>query len=62
MKVTVRELLRELLAKCDLDAEVKFYYKFADELDEDGDGKEIEFFGMGYQDDGSFKIDLVEFL
>jgi hypothetical protein len=60
MKVTVRELLRELLAKCDLDAEVKFYYKFADELD--NDGKEIEFFGMRYQDDGSFKVDLVEFL
>ncbi len=60
MKLTVKELLRELLAKCDLDAEVKFYYKFADELDEDG--KEIDFFETGYQDDGSFKVDLVEFL
>lgn len=60
MKLTVKELLRELLAKCDLDAEVKFYYKFVDELGEEG--KEIDFFGMGYQDDGSFKVDLVEFL
>lgn len=60
MKITVRELLRELLAKCDLDAEVKFYHKFADELGEDG--KELDFFGMRYQDDGSFKVDLVEFL
>jgi hypothetical protein len=60
MKVTVRELLKALLEKCDLEAEVKFYHKFADELGEDG--KEIEFFGMGYQDDGSFKVDVVEFL
>lgn len=60
MKVTVRELLKALLEKCDLDSEVKFYHKFADELGEDG--KEMDFFGMRYDDDGSFKIDVVEFL
>lgn len=60
MRVTVKELLKEILTKCDLDAEVKFYYKFVDELGEEG--KEIDFFGMGYQDDGSFKIDIVESL
>lgn len=60
MKLTVKELLRELLSKCDLDAEVKFYHKFADELEEDG--KEMDFFGMRYDDDGSFKVDIVEFL
>lgn len=60
MRVTVKELLKEILTKCDLDAEVKFYYKFVDELGEEG--KEIDFFGMGYQDNGSFKIDIVESL
>lgn len=60
MKVTVKELLKELLSKCDLDAEVKFYHCFADELDDPG--KELDYWKAGYDDNGNFKIDIIEFL
>lgn len=60
MKLTVRELLKELLTKCDLDAEVKFYHCFADELDDPG--KEDDYWRSGYNDNGEFEICIIDFL
>lgn len=62
MKLTVRELLKELLTKCDLDAEVKFYQCFADELEDQDQGKEQDYWKSGYNDNGEFEINLIDFL
>lgn len=58
MKVTVRELLKSLLEKCDLDAEVKICRYFADELD--AGGKEDDYWKAGYNEDGSFEISVID--
>lgn len=60
MKLTVKELLKELLSKCDLDAEVKFYRCFADELDDPG--IELDYWKAGYNEHGEFQIDFIDFL
>lgn len=60
MKLTVRELLKELLTKCDLDAEVKIMMRFADELDDPG--KEQDYWKSEYNEDGDFIIDIIDFL
>lgn len=60
MKLTVKELLKEILTKCDLDAEVKLYNNFADELDEPG--KELDYWKAGYNENGEFQIDVIDYL
>ena len=62
MKLTVRELLRELLTKCDLDAEVKVLSIFADEMDKNDPGKELDYWKAGYNEHGDFQIDVIDFL
>lgn len=58
MKVTVKDLLKALLEKCDLEAEVKVFSKDANKLNKDG--KEIDLFCIKYDDNGYFSIDVIE--
>lgn len=58
MKITVKDLLKALLEKCDLEAEVKVFFRDANELNKDG--KEIDLFCIKYDDNGYFSIDVIE--